>query len=60
MKLLFKVLLSILLILFITAVLDPLKASYLFNTTASIAYIVVSETLTQMLLVALELRNLWK
>ena len=59
MKILFKILLTILAIYFVLAVIDPLKASYLFNTTASIAYIVVSETLTQMLLVALELRNLW-
>jgi hypothetical protein len=60
MKLLLKILLAVLVIYFVVAVIDPLKASYLFNTTASIAYIVVSETLTQMLLVALELRNLWK
>jgi hypothetical protein len=58
MKLLFKVLVATIFIFFVLAVLDPLKAAYLFNTIASIIYIAVSTTLTQMLLLALELRAL--
>jgi len=59
MKILFKLLATIFIIFFVVALISPLKASYLFNTMASLAYIAVSETLTQMLLVALELRKLW-